>query len=564
MTSETRAPTAEIVLEQVERILKSPDFDASERNGRFLIYAVNETLAGRADRIKAYTIATSVFGRGDNFDPQQDAIVRIEAGRLRRSLERYYLTSGQNDPVRIAIPTGSYVPAFTVQEPLTEGDTPKAAIPGTAHPNKRFHRPTVLVAAFEEEGDQSAFPSFSRGFTRDLIVGLTRFTDLFVLGPETSSHFGPDLDLARLRDAHDIDFVVTGGTFMHGRRFRVEAVLIDTQSGQYLWADSIERTLDPETIMSVRDDVACYVTRAIAQPYGVIFNARAREIEGKQPAYLSSFDYVTQFYQYRRSFEIDQLDALHTGLEQAITADTHYAEAFACLSLLYSDSVRYGHPLGSDVNPLDRALALAHRAIELAPNFCRGHLAMSVALWFSGDPAGGIASLETGLALNPNDTELGAELGFRHAMRGEWDKGVPLIEQSYRRNPGQQGSFRVGLSLWHFAHGRYAQALAEARNINAPKVLYGHVMIAVSAAKLGLTAEADAAIRTILSLGPDYGTRIVADLGNRNLAPELIEVIVPVVYEAGLPRPGAPKRTDATTMSERTRAKGHDQRRAAI
>ncbi|NCQ24405.1 MAG: hypothetical protein COW54_13870 [Rhodobacteraceae bacterium CG17_big_fil_post_rev_8_21_14_2_50_63_15] len=148
MTSETHAPTAEMVLEQVERILKSPDFDASERNGRFLVYAVNETLAGRADRIKAYTIATSVFGRGDNFDPQQDAIVRIEAGRLRRSLERYYLTSGQNDPVRIAIPTGSYVPAFTVQEPLKKHGTPKAAPSRVEQPNKASHRPTVLVAPF--------------------------------------------------------------------------------------------------------------------------------------------------------------------------------------------------------------------------------------------------------------------------------------------------------------------------------------------------------------------------------------------------------------------------------
>ena len=88
----------EAVREQLSRILGSCAFDASKRNRRFLEYAVEEALAGRADRIKAYNIATTVFGRDASFDPQLDSIVRIEAGRLRRSLERYYLTAGQQGP----------------------------------------------------------------------------------------------------------------------------------------------------------------------------------------------------------------------------------------------------------------------------------------------------------------------------------------------------------------------------------------------------------------------------------------------------------------------------------
>ena len=82
------------------------------RNRAFLRFIVEETLAGRGDRIKAYTIATSVLGRDEAFDPQSDPIVRIEASRLRRSLERYYLIAGQDDPIRIDIPKGGYVPSF--------------------------------------------------------------------------------------------------------------------------------------------------------------------------------------------------------------------------------------------------------------------------------------------------------------------------------------------------------------------------------------------------------------------------------------------------------------------
>ena len=90
--------------EQLQRMLRSDAFRASQRNRDFLRFIVEETLSGRDERIKAYCIATQVFGRESDFDPQKDAIVRIEAQRLRRAIDLYYLTKGKADPVRISIP----------------------------------------------------------------------------------------------------------------------------------------------------------------------------------------------------------------------------------------------------------------------------------------------------------------------------------------------------------------------------------------------------------------------------------------------------------------------------
>jgi hypothetical protein len=93
------------VREALERILASPGFDASARNRRFLEYLVEETLAGRAGRLKGLTIAIDVFGRdAATFDRESDPVVRIEAAKLRRRLKSYYLTAGQDDPIRIDIP----------------------------------------------------------------------------------------------------------------------------------------------------------------------------------------------------------------------------------------------------------------------------------------------------------------------------------------------------------------------------------------------------------------------------------------------------------------------------
>ena len=97
---------------ELARVVESPEFSVTERVRAFLRYVVEETLSGRADRIKAYSIAIEVFERDEAFTPD-DPVVRIEAGRLRRALERYYLVAGQTDPVQIDIPKGGYVPVFT-------------------------------------------------------------------------------------------------------------------------------------------------------------------------------------------------------------------------------------------------------------------------------------------------------------------------------------------------------------------------------------------------------------------------------------------------------------------
>lgn len=106
------SPTACEVRAALEQVIASAGFSKSSQLASFLRFVVDETLAGRGDRLKAYTIATAAFGRDDNFDPQLDPIVRVEAGRLRRALQQYYAAEGRHDPVVIELPVGHYAPVF--------------------------------------------------------------------------------------------------------------------------------------------------------------------------------------------------------------------------------------------------------------------------------------------------------------------------------------------------------------------------------------------------------------------------------------------------------------------
>src|SRR5512141_2890948 len=103
----------------LSELLSSRCFRSSKRLGLFLTFVVDKTLSGQSDHIKEYVIATEVYGRRSDYDPQVDSTVRVEASRLRAKLRDYYATEGASASVRIELPKGSYVPVFTtVSKPV--------------------------------------------------------------------------------------------------------------------------------------------------------------------------------------------------------------------------------------------------------------------------------------------------------------------------------------------------------------------------------------------------------------------------------------------------------------
>ena len=98
---------------ELRKILASPLFRRSPRHSRFLEFVVRQTLAGSADCVKESLIGVEVFGRRADYDPGAEPAVRIEAGRLRSRLADYYKELGEQDPIHIHLPKGTYVPVFS-------------------------------------------------------------------------------------------------------------------------------------------------------------------------------------------------------------------------------------------------------------------------------------------------------------------------------------------------------------------------------------------------------------------------------------------------------------------
>jgi TolB-like protein len=103
-------PASDDVRRQLDRLLASALFANAGRMSRFLKFVVERTLAGDGERLKEYVIGVEVFDRDADYDPRLDAIVRVEAARLRSKLAEYYATEGRGDAVVLTMPKGGYAP----------------------------------------------------------------------------------------------------------------------------------------------------------------------------------------------------------------------------------------------------------------------------------------------------------------------------------------------------------------------------------------------------------------------------------------------------------------------
>lgn len=172
------------VNEQLDRILESGLFAHSLRRQRFLEYIVTETLAGRGDRLKGYSVALEVFDRTQSFDPVADPIVRVEAARLREKLRDYYDGVGRNDPILIEIPKGTYTPSIEFRKS------------GPRDPPQRPDTSPRDPAGLPQTVRDSMLGTRNRAAHNELLRGLDRFWRYSreACG-EAQLHFGRAVDL---------------------------------------------------------------------------------------------------------------------------------------------------------------------------------------------------------------------------------------------------------------------------------------------------------------------------------------------------------------------------------
>ncbi|MBW1820129.1 MAG: hypothetical protein JRJ60_23590, partial [Deltaproteobacteria bacterium] len=288
--------------EQLHRILSSPEFDATARQKKFLRFVTQMFLEGRAGEIKGYTVATDVFDRKTDFDPNTDPIVSVEARRLRRALKHYYLTAGRRDRVRITIPKGAYVPSFLFQ---TGEDSSRSAPQTESNNNEQVDPwPSVLIRPFQNfyEGTETNY--MAEGCMTELAIELSRYQDIRVL-MKLSDPEGLFIEEPAAR------FSIEGSVRYGLHNLNVAVQLFDQKTHRQVWGDVYECDLKAPDLITFQREIAQIVAANIAQEQGHISQTLSLESQNKPPAEMDTYEALLKFYKHETTFTSETLnDAL--------------------------------------------------------------------------------------------------------------------------------------------------------------------------------------------------------------------------------------------------------------
>jgi TolB-like protein len=575
---ERLAPSAEEIRQELEQVLASPDFVASDRLKRFLRFVVEEALAGRADRLQAYPIALEVLGRDAGFDPQTDPVVRMEAGRLRGRLERYYLGAGRSEPVRIDIPKGGYAPTFTWQR---DGKRTRA-MPAFLAPWRRLQRrwqgrhwlafgalalvgviylatavlrferpevegeavlpapqergPAIIVLPFEDLSEANADDVFAAGLTEELITHLMRFGELRLYSAYGSFLEQPSADPVELSERLGVGYVVKGGVRRGPDRLRLIVHLIEGGTGQHLWTETYDRQLTAENLFEIQEQLAADLASQLAQPYGIIQQITADSFRRQRPETLFAYDCVLGAFDYRRTQGREKHAASRACLEEAVRRDPGYADAWAVLADNYLDEFRYGYsPRPYDPVALAQALSTARHAVQLDRDSVLALLALATMHFYRGEFAEAEAIDRRLLSLNPTNPHVLGQVGLRTARAGNWDEGIALVRQSIERSITAPWGYHTMIALDHYRRGDYRAALADAEQFAGARIVTVAVVMAAIHGQLGNQDEARRALERARTLDPnaiqDPRTWLRRAI---NLLEDLIEQLMDGLRKAGL------------------------------
>lgn len=577
------------IREQVARIVESDDFRVPPRSKKFLQYVVEEVLAGRGERLKAYSIGIEVFGRDPSFDAQHDPVVRTEAARLRSALERFYLLEGVNDPLVISIPKGGYIPHFERSEQADESEQPLesaghvpdarfswrqnwaagigaliilagaaiwivtgtwkasrelsetpaalAQTPATAAAagNSQISRlPVIRVRPFENMGQTPEGQNYAMGMAAEIVQKLVKFPDLSVIfdtaaGPESAAMSG-------FRGVRN--FYVTGSTQIAGNKIRVLARLTD-EAGVVVWSRGYDKDLNVQNLISAQDDIADNVALSIGQPYKLAYGQTAVG-SGLMPEDIDAYTCTMSYYTYRQAIDPAHLARLQACLEKTLEKFPDYATAWALLAIVYRDRDLFhkGDPEGRE-QLLPLALKAAQKAAALDPENVRALQALMLTNFLNQNVAAGKAVAERALQLNPNDMELVGEYGTRLALAGEFERGDAMVRRAIAYNPANANFYRIQLAVT--AYFRHDLKAAEELIDTVDPSNSGITLICAAAiyAEVGREEDAKRMRDAFLKLGTRQMVEIDREFDKRNLRTEDRAYLLKGFLRAGLPVPEA-------------------------
>ncbi|MET3791832.1 tetratricopeptide repeat protein [Aquamicrobium terrae] len=563
---QSTTPAAPAVRKTLERVLASSTFSRSERARDLLQYLVEREQAGEADRLKGFAIAVDVFGKDADFDPSTDAVVRVQAGRLRDLLQQYFATEGAAEPVRIVIPRGSYIPAYVSNGPQpapaeAAEDAPfpapaqdAPAIPSSLSRQMRFMwaamglvsvmlavlflRQTILVGQHAEAPAET---------TRTGSIGTLAPDTLPVIYISTAADTpGQATMLATLRSGlsgfDTIDFI--GRDFEGSPNPVSQAMSFVFKLAPGAEADSItveiqnigtdrvliSRTFNPEDMSPARiEDSVAGMLSATTTASGTIY--AYIEQAGIQTGLARCLLLNDDYYQ-------DPIPSVHKAayscFEQLIAEGGKSPLIYSEMAVLHLQAVtsRYDYP--KDATP-EKALSMAHRAVQMGATSPYAHRAYGYLNSRLGNTEEAIRWMRKAYELNTYDLSMAAAYGYGLVFAGDYVQGTAIMARAVEASSSRPSWWDFGLFLGQFMLGNMKKAASAAEALK-PASTRSHYLAArlIAADYANDAAARDRLIAELASRYPRFVANPRRVFEQREYPPDMVDRLVEALRAAGL------------------------------
>ncbi|MBO9464777.1 hypothetical protein J7443_06020 [Tropicibacter sp. R15_0] len=495
--------------------LRDSGLEAQSNAARLLGYVVTEVVEGRAQGIKALTIAQDIFGRGASFDPSKDSLVRVEMKRLRDILDHHYATTGAEAQVCIRIPKGTYVPVFE-RRAVAVALAGDEATGGVAHSRRRV--------------------AWGVGLTL-LGIGLVAVGWLVLAEPPDPGEGEPKVRVASVSGAVRNAEKVALETLS---RFRNFAVLEPGQTGTYaLTFDGSSAVVKAQFVHEASGEVIVSANFG-AQEIGALSDADElspfRIWLGKTFARngVMEADYKRRgeaggdmaCSKLTEAYFSNQTDAAHLEARDCIMNRLDQGHNSARLKVDLALLTREEHSDQRNLlpgNALDRASQAARDAVSLDRFDATAHYTLMTVLFATGAVQEGIAAGQRSIEINPFDGEALGGFAARLNYIGEHDQALALFDRSSMFIPGGLKWRDFGYFLAYLGKddmARAAEAGLALRGLTNNSLYV--VALAISHAHRGDAALAREMKALLLEQEPD-----IRDMFERRAyAPELVEKLM--------------------------------------
>jgi len=495
--SSAKSPTSEQILAQTEKILKDSTFVRSNRSRRLFQYLVERALAGNSKRLKQYSIATEALGRSSDFDPDTDPIVRLEASKLRRALDDYYLRSGSRDAVRILVPKGGYVPSFELLEEKADGGAIVLAPTNVADSKMTLSVQRLLIVPFQAQVKGDATQAFTDGVFEQLNVELARYSDIsLVLEPNGEAASDP---VSAGNKAH-ARFVIFGSVRQNGEQIRITVRLYDAPGNSIIWMDCFDFDASTRLGLQAEESIARQIASSVADYYGVISNTLSLQSVYSASELCNLQDTIQRHRYFARTLTERGYRVARADLELGMTRAAFHPTIWAALA----HTIFYGNALGFDDEKEWMTIVYRHaqHSFELDHRCALGHVVMALHALYRRELDDVVEICKRIEQDNPHAPSTQLSAGFFRALAGDWDHGVAMLRSALSVTLHPPGWAYRATFLNHYRRGDYAEALYEIANYHAPENFTPSLLRAAALAQLGRRDEASISAAEVMRVCP--------------------------------------------------------------